>query len=121
MARGRQRIRHRGSRQQWAQARDLKADGAEAPSEQPTEPATPVKAFTAADAVMSTRCGLCGLVVEQKLRDGRRVVLLPHVLCLSCDEVRCSGCWDAPDDACGPDDEHEFADVVQPEEPAGGV
>ena len=111
MARGKLRIRQRGSRQQWAQARTFKEfSGAE--GEPGVEAADgPPKPPPGDDLIASTRCGLCGVVVEQRLRDRKRVVLLPHALCISCDEVRCEDCWLAEEDRCGVDDEHEFLEV----------
>ena len=120
MARGRQRIRQRGSRQQWAQARDYKVFGAGG-DESGAEAAAsgPPKPLSGADVVASTRCGLCGLVVEQRTRDGRTLVLVPYALCISCDEVRCENCWGAEDDLCGDEDvEHEFLEVRYSEEGA---
>ena len=118
MARGRQRIRQRGSRQQWAQARNLKSFGVEEPNgEAPATPAAappadePPRALGGSDVVASTRCGLCNVVVEQRLRDGRKVGIVPYALCISCDEVRCEVCWAAEDDPCVDADEHEFMDV----------
>jgi hypothetical protein len=117
VARGRQRIRQRGSRQQWAQARSYKAfgaDGQEATAEPGSvdgEAAGPPKPLSGADVVASTRCGLCNVVVEQRLRDGRTVSLVPYALCISCDEVRCQECWAAEDDLCDDDVEHEFMEV----------
>ena len=116
MARGRQRIRQRGSRQQWAQARNLKAFPGEelgadgAPAEIPAVDA-PGKPLSGGDVVASTRCGLCNVIVEQRLRDGRKVNLVPYALCMSCDEVRCEECWAAEDDPCVDADEHEFMEV----------
>lgn len=115
MARGRQRIRQRGSRQQWAQARNFKAfgaDGAEVDGvvAPPQEPEVP-KPLSGSDVVVSVRCGLCNVVVEQRLRDAGRVALVPYALCISCDEVRCEDCWSAEDDPCVDADEHEFMDV----------
>lgn len=114
MARGRQRIRQRGSRQQWAQARNFKAFGADEMATDgasgPTVAAAPEapKPTAANDVVASTRCGLCNLVVERKLRDGSRVSLRPYVICISCDQVRCEECWSADEDPCIDADEHEF-------------
>lgn len=114
MARGKLRIRQRGSRQQWAQARNLKAfggDDEELAQSEGGAPPVPGKPVGGQDVVHSLRCGLCGLVAEQKLRDGRTLVLVPYALCISCDEVRCENCWAAPDDACADADEHEFLEV----------
>ena len=118
MARGRQRIRQRGSRQQWAQARNLKSFGPdEANGETPANPDAPIaadglpRALRGSDVVASTRCGLCNVVVEQRLRDDRKVDVVPYALCISCDEVRCEACWAAEDDPCVDADEHEFMDV----------
>lgn len=116
MARGRQRIRQRGSRQQWAQARNFKAfgadepgaDGAAASADGADAPAEPARPLAGTDVVASTRCGLCNLVVEQQLRDGTRVAVRPYVICMSCDAVRCEDCWAADDDPCVDADEHEF-------------
>jgi hypothetical protein len=123
VARGRQRIRQRGSRQQWAQARDLKAfpgddtaDGSATPGStpaalgEPLAPAVAARHSAGQQVVASTRCGLCNVVVEQRLREGRRVTRVPYALCISCDEVRCDQCWDA-DDVCAGDEEHEFLEV----------
>ena len=118
MARGRQRIRQRGSRQQWAQARNFKTFGVdEANGEVAADPNGavapdgPPKPLGGSDVVASTRCGLCNVVVEQRLRDGRTVGVVPYALCISCDEVRCEECWAAVDDPCIDADEHEFMDV----------
>ena len=114
MARGKLRIRQRGSRQQWAQARNFKVFGAvdqSAVGEPSTEAAGAPRILPADEVVASTRCGLCNLVVEQRRRDGARVVLQPYSLCISCDEVRCHECWAAEDDVCADADEHEFLEV----------
>jgi hypothetical protein len=114
MAKGKLRIRQRGSRQQWAQARYLKAFGSDEAEPAPSEPGAPTvpdRPVGGQDVVQSLRCGLCGLVAEQRLRDGRTLVPKPYVLCISCDEVRCDGCWAAEDDPCADADEHEFLEV----------
>lgn len=112
MARGRQRIRVRGSRQQWAQARSLKEVGSETdPSTADGAEATVPKPLSGRDVVATTRCGLCGVVTEQRLRSDEVLVLVPNALCISCDEVRCEDCWSAPDDACVGVDEHEFLEI----------
>jgi hypothetical protein len=118
MARGKLRIRQRGSRQQWAQARTFKQFGSSdetavnGASGHASDPARPL----AGDEVVATsRCGLCNVVVEQRRRDGARLVLVPYSLCISCDEVRCQDCWQAEDDACGDADEHEFLEVYYAE------
>jgi hypothetical protein len=114
MARGKLRIRQRGSRQQWAQARTYKefgssdgavVDGATA------EAGGPGKPLAGDEVVATSRCGLCNLVVEQRRRDGVRLILIPYSLCISCDGVRCQQCWAAEDDACADGDEHEFPEV----------
>ena len=115
MAKGKLRIRQRGSRQQWAKARDLKVSGTIEPAlrdDSATDEAQRI--LTGGDVVQRTRCGLCGALVEQRLRDGRAVVLLVHALCMSCDEVRCEPCWQAPDDPCVDADEHELMEPVRP-------
>jgi hypothetical protein len=109
MAKGKLRIRQRGSRQQWARARDVKVLGAVEPSaadELATSEAQRI--LTGGDVVQRVRCGLCDTLVEQRLRDGRSVVLVAHALCASCDDVRCQACWDADDDPCVDADEHEL-------------
>ncbi|HEY3082738.1 MAG TPA: hypothetical protein VGM69_22860 [Chloroflexota bacterium] len=114
MAKGKLRIRQRGSRQQWAQARNLKLFGGEEgePGQsEPGAPPVPDRPASGHDVVQSLRCGLCGLVAEQRLRDGGTLVLIPYVLCISCDEVRCDACWAAEDDPCADADEHEFLEV----------
>jgi hypothetical protein len=119
VARGRQRIRQRGSRQQWAQARNYKTFGVEESNGTHAAPADGVgegtdavqKLLSGSDVIASTRCGLCNVVVEQRLRDGRKVNVLPYALCMSCDEVRCEACWSAEDDPCIDADEHEFMEV----------
>jgi hypothetical protein len=114
MAKGKLRIRQRGSRQQWAQARTLKEFGSsdDAPAEAVLgEASGPAKPLAGDDVVATTRCGLCNLVVEQRRRDSTRLVLLPYSLCISCDEVRCQECWVSADDACADGDEHEFMEV----------
>jgi hypothetical protein len=114
MAKGKLRIRQRGSRQQWAQARNFKAfsgDDGDPTQTEPGAPPVPDKPLSGHDVVQSLRCGLCGLVAEQRLRDGRTIVLIPYVLCISCDEVRCDGCWGAEEDTCADADEHEFLEV----------
>src|SRR5579885_1254153 len=118
VARGRQRIRQRGSRQQWAAARNYKAFGGDELDGTQTgtidaeaEANGPPRPLTGADVVASTRCELCNVVVEQRLRDGRKVVLVPYALCMSCDGVRCEACWAADDDFCEDDVEHEFLEV----------
>jgi hypothetical protein len=113
MARGKLRIRQRGSRQQWAQARTFKEFGSsdEATVDgAPGEASGPPKPLAGDEVVASSRCGLCNVVVEQRRRDGARVVLVPYSLCISCDGVRCQDCWQA-DDACADADEHEFLEV----------
>jgi hypothetical protein len=114
MARGKLRIRQRGSRQQWAQARTFKefgssedgaADGALGDGSGPPRP------LAGDEVVATTRCGLCNVVAEQRRRDGARLVLVPYSLCISCDELRCQACWEAEDDACADADEHEFLEV----------
>jgi hypothetical protein len=114
MARGKLRIRQRGSRQQWAQARtykefgssdELNANGANA------EASGPPKPLGGDEVVATTRCGLCNVVAEQRRRDGVRLVLVPYSLCISCDEVRCQECWAGADDDCADGDEHEFMEV----------
>jgi hypothetical protein len=115
MAKGKLRIRQRGSRQQWARARDLKVQGATEPSvADDSATAEAQRILAAGDVVQRTRCGLCGTRVEQRLRDGRVVVLLTHALCMSCDEVRCEACWAAPDDPCVDADEHELTEALSP-------
>jgi len=114
MAKGKLRIRQRGSRQQWAQARNFKAfggDEGEAASSGPDASTAPDRPASGHDVVQALRCGLCGLVAEQRLSDGRTLVLKPYVLCISCDEVRCDGCWAAEDDVCVDGEEHEFLEV----------
>jgi hypothetical protein len=119
MARGKQRIRQRGSRQQWAQARNFKTFGVDEPNgvngSTPDGAAIvadgPVRPLSGSDVVASTRCGLCNAVVEQKLRDGRTVGVVPYALCMSCDEVRCEACWAADDDPCVDAEEHEFMEL----------
>jgi hypothetical protein len=114
MARGKLRIRQRGSRQQWAQARTFKEFGS---SDEATvdgasgEASGPQKPLAGDEVVATSRCGLCNVVVEQRRRDGARVVLVPYSLCISCDGVRCQECWPADDDACADADEHEFLEV----------
>src|SRR5438093_13774616 len=114
MARGKLRIRQRGSRQQWAQARTFKefgssdeavVDGAAGEGSGPPRP------LAGDEVVATTRCGLCNVVVEQRRRDGARLVLVPYSLCISGDEVRCQECWDVEDDFCADADEHEFLEV----------
>src|SRR5437899_2670468 len=90
MARGRQRIRQRGSRQQWAQARNFKTFGDESTLTAVEEIAPPP---LIAGAVPSLRCGRCTIVVEQRLSDGTKQALLPYALCIICDETRCEECW----------------------------
>ena len=130
MARGRQRIRQRGSRQQWAQARSYKTFGAndvdgagQAPASdgETAEAGAPPQPLAGADVVATSRCGLCGVVVEQRLRDGRTVNLVPYALCISCDEVRCEECWAAEDDLCDDDVEHEFLEVHYAEDGRAAV
>jgi hypothetical protein len=113
MAKGKLRIRQRGSRQQWAQARHFKAFGGDEgdPAQGEAAAAAPDRPLSGQEVVQSLRCGLCGLVAEQRLRDGGTLVLRPYVLCISCDELRCDDCWAAPDDACADADEHEFLEV----------
>jgi hypothetical protein len=112
MARGKLRIRQRGSRQQWAQARTFKEfTGEDGAADGAVEVTGPPKPLSGEDVTATSRCGLCGVVVEQRRRDGTRVVLLPYSLCISCDEVRCQECWAAEDDFCGDDEEHEFLEV----------
>jgi hypothetical protein len=114
MARGKLRIRQRGSRQQWAQARTFKEFGS---GDEPTvdgangEANGPPRPLAGDEVVATSRCGLCNVVVEQRRRDGARVVLLPYSLCISCDGVRCQECWQADDDVCADADEHEFLEV----------
>jgi hypothetical protein len=116
MAKGKLRIRQRGSRQQWAKARDFKVQGALEPAVgDETATSEAQRILTGGDVVQRTRCGLCGALVEQRLRDGRTVVLLAHSLCMSCDEVRCQECWQAPDDPCIDADEHELMEAWQPD------
>jgi hypothetical protein len=115
MAKGKLRIRQRGSRQQWAKARDFKLSGAlESPNGDESVTAEAQRILTGGDVVQRTRCGLCGALVEQRLRDGRAIVLLVHSLCMSCDEVRCEECWQAPDDPCVDADEHELMEPARP-------
>jgi hypothetical protein len=114
MARGKLRIRQRGSRQQWAQARTFKEFGSadDAPDGGAVAEADgPARPLAGDEVVAASRCGLCNAVVEQRRRDGVRVVLLPYSLCISCDGVRCQECWAAEDDACLDADEHEFLEV----------
>jgi hypothetical protein len=114
MARGKLRIRQRGSRQQWAQARTFKefGSGDEAAVDGAIgEPSGPAKPLAGDEVVATTRCGLCNVVVEQRRRDGARLVLVPYSLCISCDVVRCQECWEAEDDVCADADEHEFLEV----------
>jgi hypothetical protein len=112
MARGKLRIRQRGSRQQWAHARTFKEFAADRPAQgDGSEASGPSRPLAAEDIVATTRCGLCGTVVEQRRRDNGRVVVGPYALCLSCDEVRCQACWAVPDDGCVDDEEHEFLEV----------
>ena len=116
MAKGKLRIRQRGSRQQWAKARDFKLSGAvDAPFGDDSVTSEAQRILTGGDVVQRTRCGLCGALVEQRLRDGRAVVLAAHALCMSCDEVRCEACWAAPEDACVDADEHELMEPVRPD------
>ena len=114
MARGKLRIRQRGSRQQWAQARTFKefgssdeavVDGAAG------ETSGPLRPLAGDEVVATTRCGLCNVVVEQRRRDGARLVLVPYSLCISCDGVRCQECWAAEDDDCADGDVHEFLEA----------
>ena len=123
MARGKLRIRQRGSRQQWAQARTFKEftgeEGAVAGGA--AESLGPPKPLAGDEVTATSRCGLCGVVVEQRRRDGGRVVLFPYSLCISCDEVRCQECWAGDDDFCGDDEEHEFLEVHYAEEGAPQV
>jgi hypothetical protein len=114
MAKGKLRIRQRGSRQQWAKARDLKVLGAIEPGDVDVAASEAQRILTGGDVVQRTRCGLCGALVEQRLRDGRSIVLLSHALCMSCDEVRCQECWGAPDDPCIDADEHELMEPLSP-------
>ena len=114
MARGKLRIRQRGSRQQWAQARTLKEFGSseDGPANGSADEAIgPARPLGGDEVVATTRCGLCNVVTEQRRRDGGELVLLPYSLCISCDEVRCQECWAADDDACADADEHEFLEV----------
>jgi hypothetical protein len=114
MARGKLRIRQRGSRQQWAQARTFKefGSGDEVGVDGVIgEPSGPPKPLAGDEVVATTRCGLCNVVVEQRRRDGVRLVLVPYSLCISCDGVRCQECWQAEDDVCADADEHEFLEV----------
>lgn len=119
MARGKQRIRQRGSRQQWAQARNFKTiDGITTPgdvtSEGPTVDAPPATSVSANEQRIARvdKCGLCGIVVEQKRMNGSRELLVAYALCISCDEIRCLNCWDVDDDLCTDSvDEHEFAEI----------
>src|SRR5919202_3540441 len=109
MARGKRRIR-----QQWAQARTFKEFGSGdevAVDGVIGEPSGPPKPLAGDEVVATTRCGLCNVVVEQRRRDGVRLVLVPYSLCISCDGVRCQECWAAEDDACADADEHEFLEV----------
>src|SRR5919204_1719084 len=114
MARGKLRIRQRGSRQQWAQARTFKefgsSDGA-AVNGAGGEADGPLKPLAGDEVVATSRCGLCNVVVEQRRRDGARLVLVPYSLCISCDDVRCQECWELEDDFCADADEHEFLEV----------
>lgn len=106
MARGKLRIRQRGSRQQWARVREHKTFG---PDETPESDA--LKLLSASDVVKTLRCGMCGLVVEQTLRDGRTVAQAPYRTCRNCEELRCTSCLDAEDDPCVDDAErHAFAE-----------
>ena len=114
MARGKLRIRQRGSRQQWAQARTFKEFGSAdeaAEAGVAGEVGGPARPLGGDEVVAATRCGLCNAVVEQRRRDGARIVLLPYSLCISCDGVRCQECWPAEDDACSDADDHEFLEV----------
>jgi hypothetical protein len=114
MAKGKLRIRQRGSRQQWARARDYKVLGTEEAAAPSAEISEAQKLLAGGDVVQRTRCDLCGSLVEQRLRDGRTVVVATHALCMSCDEVRCQACWNAPDDPCIDADEHELMEARQP-------
>ena len=115
MAKGRLRIRQRGSRQQWAKARDYKVLGVEEPAAVDADAASEAqRILTGGDVVQRVRCGLCGALVEQRLRDGRSVVVATHALCMSCDEVRCEACWAADDDPCVDADDHELMEPVSP-------
>jgi hypothetical protein len=111
MARGKLRIRQRGSRQQWAQARNFKAFGGDELAAAPSAAAVPDRPLSGQEVAQSLRCGLCGVVAEQTLRDGRALVRVPYAHCISCDEVRCEGCWASSDDECVDGDEHEFLEV----------
>lgn len=63
------------------------------------------------DTFVSARCGGCQAVTERRRRDGTLLVLVPYVICMSCDGIRCAACWDELD-LCPGGDEHEFGDVV---------
>lgn len=115
MARGKLRIRQRGSRQQWAQARSYKehGDSAPVPSDNGVS-AEAARLLSGGDVIAATRCGFCNRVVERRLRSGSRVVVSAYALCLSCDEARCQGCFEAEDDGCVEGDEHELGELVAP-------
>lgn len=108
MAKGKLRIRQRGSRQQWQKARDIKVLGAAEPAPIVEDMTEAQRILTGGDVVQRIRCGLCDALVEQRLRDGRVVTLVTHALCMSCDDVRCQACWAADEDPCVDADEHEF-------------
>ena len=104
MAKGKQRIRQRGSRQQWAHARDYKEFGPEpAADESAQQP-------PGAAPVSFVRCGRCNGIAEQRLGDGGVELLLANVSCARCGALRCEDCWEAEDDPC-PAGEHEFLEV----------
>jgi hypothetical protein len=106
MARGKLRIRQRGSRQQWARVRDVKTFG---PDDQPEPDSEALKLLSGSDIVKTVRCGLCARILEQTLRDGRTTTTAAYAACITCEEVRCADCVGADDDPCVDDAEHEYA------------
>jgi len=114
MARGRQRIRQRGSRQQWAVARAFKGSPSDEGGGETV--GSEVEVAIRPDVITTARCGLCKKVTEQKMVGGQVNVLIPYSRCFSCNAVRCEECWDDPDDPCDGMDEHEFLKVRLSEE-----